>query len=558
MKKIITFITLILIGGIVLSQGIYRGDKSKLAAANAFKEINNLPSGSKTIVDSMHWDGPHFDAIGTNAPDTFGFYAFFPAIYLSAHNALGNEITSVKLYINGVTDVDSAEVFIYSDQGITVLCNEPFVPVEGWNNVVLTNPLAIPATDLYIGYNVIVTGGHPGGCDAGPVNANGNWMIYKGDWYHLNDLNAVLTYNWNIRAMVDGTAITTPVSVCTPLSWDAGQVGLSSSKISGTFTLINVGASTLTCSGITGLSAPFTTNLVPASVNLAGGASKTFTFTFAPVTAGTVNRTAVINTNGGSISIDLTGTGVVCNAINTYPFAEGFESGVPPVCWISVDGDGDGFNWEQSTNFSAYSGTATAASASYDNATMSALTPDNYLITPKLNINNSLLKLKYRVAPQDPKWPAEHYSVMVSTSGVSPAYFTEIFSETLIAADSVWKENTLSLAAYNGQNIYIAFRHHLSSGNFFIKIDDVLVDVIAGLDETSENNVSVYPNPAKHNLYISAKDVKVTEIYNIRGSKIKSFGNLNNIDISDLSDGIYMVRVITKNKVFTEKINICR
>jgi len=555
MKKFYMFITLLLVSGVIFAQ-VHKGDVGTLSAVKVIKEINTMQSNNtKAVVDSLNYDGDNSDAIGVNGPATFGVYAFFPAATLASHYTAGHSILSEKLFINVATNLTAIELRIYSDTN-TLLYSQPFTPVEGWNNVLLTTPFAIPATgDLYIGYHLTTTAGYPAGCDAGPTNPNGDW-IWMDTWDHLSEFG--LAYNWNIRAMC-GTVPAVPTAGCSPLSWDAGTLIAPNTVTSGTFTLTNIGATgPLTCSGISGLSAPFTTTLVPASVSLASGASATFTFTYAPTVPGTTNQTAVIATNGGDISISLTGTAIDCPAITTFPYTEGFEgASFPPDCWTLNDADGDSHNWELVTSpgFAAHSGVNAAGSASYDGA---ALTPDNYLITPQFTIPAGSYDLKFWAAPQDAAWPEEKYAVLVSTTGTAPADFTEVFSETLTAADSSYKENTISLATYSGQSIYIAFRHFDCTDMFWMKLDDISIEAHSGIIEANEELVSVYPNPANDVLNISANNIESVEIFNLIGETVASYGNMKVINTADLSIGTYIVKVITDSKVFTQKINIVR
>lgn len=169
-----------------------------------FAQTNELRN-TQVIIDTLHYDGPNFDGIGLGSAATFEVHAFFPASMLSAHNAAGNTIKSIDLYIKGASNVVSATIKIRPNQS-SVSYSQSFTAGEGWNNIVLTTPFPIPATDLYVGYELVVSGGFPLGCDAGPVNTNANWILYSGSWMHLTDLNAAMTYNWNIRARVDGSA----------------------------------------------------------------------------------------------------------------------------------------------------------------------------------------------------------------------------------------------------------------------------------------------------------------------------------------------------------------
>lgn len=557
MKKIYFLLIATLIVSLAFSQGKYRND-SFLSAVKVEKGEYNLPS-AKAVIDSLHYDGANGgNAIGTGGAADFGVYAFFPASALAGHNSAGNTITSVKVFINGVTDVAATELRIYSDTS-TMVYNQTWTAVEGWNEVVLTTPLAIPTTDLYIGYNLTATGGYPAGCDDGPVNPNGNWM-YFGGWAHLTDLAPTLTYNWNIRAMVDGTMPTIPVAACTPLAWNAGAIETNSSITSGTFTLSNSAGGTLTVTSATDLSAtPFSTTFTAGAVNLTAGQTYDFTFSFDPTIDGTYNETFTVVTNGGTINITLDGMAYPpCTIISSYPYTEGFEGAVfPPLCWTMNDADGDTYNWEvRDTSWGTHSGMYCAVSSSWMSTT-GALTPDNYFITPQFDITAANLELKFWTAAQDPSYPSDYYSVLVSTTGTAPGDFTEIYNETI--PDDVWNEKTLSLSAYNGQQIYIAFRHYNCTDWFYMKLDDVSIDYATSVNDINESNVNIFPNPTTGTLNISNIENANVVVYNTIGEVVLSLTNVNRtIDVSELAEGTYVVKVVTENNVITEKVTLVK
>lgn len=231
----------------------------------------------------------------------------------------------------------------------------------------------------------------------------------------------------------------------------------------------------LRTSGLPGSGA---TGLV-ASGNTAG-----LSVNFTNLTSGTYyNFYIQSNCGGGEVSIWSAATlfSTLCSPVTTYPWTEGFEGAYfPPVCWQSLDEDNDGYNWEKVTTAALYpshSGTGSAGSASYDNPTSTALTPDNWLISPQLNIPaTGEFVLDYYVAAQDPDFAAEKYGVYISTTGTDPANFTEVFVETL--SSEIYLLRTVNLFAYNGQSIYIAWRHYDVTDMFWMKIDDVTVRML--------------------------------------------------------------------------------
>ncbi|HBS87518.1 MAG: hypothetical protein A2W91_00370 [Bacteroidetes bacterium GWF2_38_335] len=252
----------------------------------------------------------------------------------------------------------------------------------------------------------------------------------------------------------------------------------------------------------------------------------------------------------------------LCDDISTYPYTQSFEAGVvPATCWTSNDVDGDGFNWavREAPDFTAQDGTFCAASASWD-ATAGALNPDNYLITPHFVINADNLELKYWVAAQDPSYAGEHYGIFVSTTGTAPADFTdEVFTETLV--DEIWKQITVSLAAYNGQSIYIAFRHYGVSDMFEMKIDLVTVDFASSMNEVKESSIAVYPNPSNGILNIRNAENSTISVINMLGEIVmttSSNTDVTTLDLSSLISGSYMVKINGQNGSVTKKINLIK
>lgn len=157
--------------------------------------------------------------------------------------------------------------------------------------------------------------------------------------------------------------------------------------------------------------------------------------------------------------------------------SEDFENGIPST-WVTVDADGDGYNWEGlSTGVSGHNSSYCAFSHSWL-SDAGALTPDNWLITPAVNLNANAT-LTFWVCGQDASYANEHYGVYISTTaGTTPASFTLIYEETIDAnggsrVQGTWKQKTVNLSSYTGQTVRIAFRHFNVTDQFYFNLDDV-------------------------------------------------------------------------------------
>jgi len=280
-----------------------------------------------------------------------------------------------------------------------------------------------------------------------------------------------------------------------------------------------------------------------------------------PTAVGTDNGTVTLTSGTATATITLAGTAIDCSTPAALPFFEGFESGLND-CWINLDNDGDGFTWNVLAGtdaISVYEGANAMSSASYDNATYSALTPDNWLITPVLAIPAEGANISWYVAAQDPSYPADHYEVMISTTGTNPADFTSVYEETIQSSD--FELRGINIPQYAGQNIRVAFVHNECSDQFIMKLDALNITAGVGVNEFN-NNVSVYPNPATDVLNVSANsNIQSVEIMNLMGQTVQSY-NANDlftqINISSLSNGMYMVRVNTENGVINHKFTVAR
>lgn len=93
----------------------------------------------------------------------------------------------------------------------------------------------------------------------------------------------------------------------------------------------------------------------------------------------------------------------------------------------------------------------------------------------------------------------------------------------------------------------------------FMYIDDVSLKyngAILGVSDQDIMSFSIYPNPATGLISISGVDnIKSIKVYSILGSLEKEVFNTNQIDISELSSGIHLIKVDNgTGTVFTKKI----
>ena len=95
------------------------------------------------------------------------------------------------------------------------------------------------------------------------------------------------------------------------------------------------------------------------------------------------------------------------------------------------------------------------------------------------------------------------------------------------------------------------------SGVYYLDNVYLYVSGTASTENNKTLGFAMYPNPAKNQLTISAKEsISRADLFNVLGRKVKSFAvNSANktLDISDLSSGIYLVKYESAGKIGTSK-----
>ena len=169
---------------------------------------------------------------------------------------------------------------------------------------------------------------------------------------------------------------------------------------------------------------------------------------------GTTNVSGVLTVNPITISV---------------PHSEGFEAVTfPPAGWKRENVLGSEV-WNRVTD-QFRSGIASAK------ITYQSTSGEDWLITPQITgvVTGDILSFYWRNAYSS-AFPPDQLDILVSTTNSNTASFTNVLG-TINTANSpqAWTNHTFALDAYNGQNIYIAFKHTNTDGNGGF-LDDVVL-----------------------------------------------------------------------------------
>ncbi len=178
-----------------------------------------------------------------------------------------------------------------------------------------------------------------------------------------------------------------------------------------------------------------------------------------------------------------------------------FEDEAQMDNWMALDNDGDGYNWYQhintgSGNLTTHGGDGVIASESYhnnDDGTQggTALTPDNWLITPVVNLGGTLTLW---ACGQDPSYAEEVFAIYVCVgTPTSMDAFEKVGVDVTTTGEMT--EYKFDLSAYAGQEGCIAIRHYNVTDKFILVVDDITIDPdeVYVPDPTTPEELTAYP-----------------------------------------------------------------
>ncbi len=175
--------------------------------------------------------------------------------------------------------------------------------------------------------------------------------------------------------------------------------------------------------------------------------------------------------------------------------------------WTRIDSDGDGKNWADMFFVPDSNGNPTTPVSLISRSwQVSALTPDNWIISPAINLTSATgsLSLNWKVKCAAAEWDKEHYSVYVGTASdiaslqASSVQFSETYDDP--ANLGTQYNRTLDVTSFAGQTIYVAFRHHNVTDMDYISIDDVVVKA----PDTTAPNCATLTSPTNSNTAVPA------------------------------------------------------
>ena len=186
-------------------------------------------------------------------------------------------------------------------------------------------------------------------------------------------------------------------------------------------------------------------------------------FTISGLTANTsYTITVQADCGGGDLSPNALSVvaATACDALTTFPHVEDFTTGNASLgCWTIINQGGSN-TW----GFSAGEATISYQSSTHD----------DYLISPQWNVQASTSDRVSFDARNFSSFYVEEFDVLLSTTGTSPADFTNVIASN-VAPSTVGDSYTYDLSAYVGQDVYVAF-YIATTDQYYVYIDNFVID----------------------------------------------------------------------------------
>ena len=257
--------------------------------------------------------------------------------------------------------------------------------------------------------------------------------------------------------------------------------------------------------------------------------------------------------------------------IHSLPYTENFDSytasttaetGVQPDCWNVVTEDASLSN---ATKPQVYYNASYATSGSYTLRMKNRCIYAMPALSRELNVNELAMRFKLRQ-------PKAVYRLQV---GVVDNQGNFELVKTINNASTGMEDVSVSFANYTGNGHRIAFRNTVSSSstldysiNYIDNInltgstntksdvvtdEDIIAPDVMSTDRYLES-IMVYPNPTTGELHIDAVDVRKVECYSQMGQLVRVYENVRDLDLGDLAQGVYVLRITVLQGVTMRKV----
>jgi hypothetical protein len=194
---------------------------------------------------------------------------------------------------------------------------------------------------------------------------------------------------------------------------------------------------------------------------------------------------------------------------------------------------------------------------------------DQWFVSPYFNTNN-YASVSLNFSSECAKYAGASIVVMVSTNykGGAPANATWDTLQGLTipspngTSTSGWKHSgNGNLSAYAGDSVCIAFHYTstaLAAATYYVDSIQITGSELVGIKNiNSAQKVSIYPNPVSNYLIINnmngVNSIKISDILGETIQNLTVSGSNANINVSNLSKGIYFISLMNDKSILETK-----
>ena len=158
--------------------------------------------------------------------------------------------------------------------------------------------------------------------------------------------------------------------------------------------------------------------------------------------------------------------------------------------------------------------------------------------------------------------PTQNFKLTVGASPSIAAQTTVVYSNTTLA-NTTWTQITATYTPTVSGVYYFAFNHISATPQataMSLALDTFAISSVLGNEQFKVDKLAVYPNPTSSLLNINTNNsdtISAVQILDLNGRQVynKSFSNVADaqINVNDLSTGLYLINITTGDKTITRK-----
>ncbi|MEY8758406.1 T9SS type A sorting domain-containing protein [Chryseobacterium tongliaoense] len=261
----------------------------------------------------------------------------------------------------------------------------------------------------------------------------------------------------------------------------------------------------------------------------------------------------------------------VCGICNAQVFSENLNGGnTLPTGW-TVDNPDTAYNWGVGTQNGFASFPSGAAFFDDDDAGPTSINTNARLISPVINLTGvSAPKLSFKYANKtydlDSILKVEAFNgtswVQIFTSSGDKGVWDIDFNTFSYVVTTYETAADIDLTPYANASFQLRFIYDDAGDySYGVVVDDLLITngvVLATSEVSVTDQVNVYPNPVKDNVFITSGNqnkIGKVSIIDMSGKMIKTFEKKqDSYDLSDLQKGIYIMTISGDKEIIKKKI----